>query len=122
VQVFIGCLSVSDVKLHRLTYPNPVGNGQGSTFLVQGHYVADQEISPLEFALIFVDDPADMEALLDKVPFLGIDFSPQFLKAGKWRFAAQFGYHIVHAASDNHGVTNGTTSLGDYTTNLNRTI
>ena len=63
-EVLVGGLGVADVELDGLSDPDQVGDLDGSRVVGPDH-VADQEVAALERSLIFVDHPADVQAVLE---------------------------------------------------------
>src|SRR5205823_5918571 len=75
--------------------------------------VADQEIAALEFAAVFVDDPADVQPLLKELLFVRAERLPEFLQVLQRRTAAQLEDDVLLRLRDDHVPSDGATALGN---------
>ncbi len=88
MEVLVGRVGVTDMKLHRLTDAHSFTDGESPAVADETEDVADQEIAALEIAAVLVDDPADVQPLLEEFLFVRTERRPEFLQVLKRRTAA----------------------------------
>src|SRR5260370_41561013 len=85
VEVLVGRVGVTDMKLHRLTDAHSFTDGESPAVADETEDVADQEIAALQIAAVLVDDPADAHPLLEAFLVVRTGRRPEFLQVLKRR-------------------------------------
>ena len=70
------------MELDRLPHAHPLGDRQRAAVADQAEDVADEEVAAPEVAAVFVDDPADVQAILKEALLVRREGLPQLLQMG----------------------------------------
>lgn len=111
-EVFVGGAGVSNVELDGLADADGVGDGEAAG-VVGADDVADEKVAAVEGFLIFVDDAADVEALLDALLVVFVEYFEDFAEDFEGGAAAELADDVAVGAGDDHGMTDGAATLAD---------
>ena len=109
-QVFIGGFGVADMELDGLANTDDVGDLDGPG-IIGPHHVAHQEVAALECALVLVDHPADVQAILNSPLIVAgklLKHVPQHLQRGA---AAQLADDVLLGLGHDHRVPDRAAAL-----------